>query len=226
MSILIDLIIVAIFVLMIIISARQGFVKALTRLIGFAVVIAVVAVAVNPLADLTYQKAIEPSIVNAAGDLVIEGGDRAADSVWESLPTFITDNADDFGISKDKISNVVSDDTKIDAKETLQKISQELIKPAVVTVLEIFYSVILIIVLLFFVRIIANFLNKLFSFKLVGKINRFLGGALGVVKGLIIALIFCNAISLIVKFVPNGLWIFNSENIANAYIFNLLTNVF
>ena len=111
MSILIDLIIVAIFVLMIIISARQGFVKALTRLIGFAVVIAVVAVAVNPLADLTYQKAIEPSVVNAAGDLVIEGGDRAADSIWESLPTFITDNADDFGISKDKISNTV--DNKI-----------------------------------------------------------------------------------------------------------------
>lgn len=226
MSIVIDLIVLAIFALMILISAKQGFVKVVVEVVGFVAVLVVVAMAVTPLAELTYQKVVEPPIINSTSELVFNSSSDAVESVWGSLPSFVTDNADEFGITKDKIKEVAVDNNKTDAKETLQNISQQLVKPAVVTVLEIFYCIILITVLLLVVKIIAKLLNKLFSFKTIGKLNKTLGGVLGIVRGLAVALIFCNVIALIVRFVPNGFWIFSSENIAKTYIFNFLLNVF
>ena len=226
MHIVIDLIVVAIFAIMILISAKRGFVRVVVETVGFLAVLVVVAMTVNPLADVTYQKVIEPPIINSTSEVVFNSSSDAVETVWESLPSFVTENAHEFGITKEKIKEVVVSEGKADAKETLQNISTKLIKPAVITVLEIFYAVILILVLSCIVKILAGIINKVFSFKKIGKLNSTLGGVLGVVKGFVIALIFCNIVELAIKFIPNGIWIFNSQNIAKTYLFNLLTNVF
>jgi uncharacterized membrane protein required for colicin V production len=226
MHIVIDLIVVAIFAVMILISAKRGFVRVVVETVGILAVLVVVAMSVNPLADVTYQKVIEPPIINSTSEVVFNSSSDAVESVWESLPTFVTENVDEFGITKEKIKEVVVSEGKADAKETLENISQKLIKPAVVTVLEIFYAVILILLLSCIVKLLAGIINKAFSFKKIGKLNTTLGGVLGVVKGFVTALIFCNIVELAIKFIPNGIWIFSSENIAKTYLFNLLTNVF
>ncbi|MBR4099972.1 MAG: CvpA family protein [Clostridia bacterium] len=226
MSIVIDLIIVAIILVTALISAKQGFVRAVIEVVGFVAAVLVAFSVSAPLADITYEKVIEPPILSSVSENAAQSTAQTADSVWESLPSFITNNSEKLGITKEHIEKIVVDSTLSSADTALNEISQKAVKPVATGILETLYAVILIVVLLFVVKILAKLLNKAFSFSVVGKLNRTLGGLLGVVKGLAIALIVCEIVVLIISFTHNGIWIFNNENIDKTYIFKFLTNVF
>lgn len=68
-------------------------------------------------------------------------------------------------------------------------------------------------------KVAAKLLNKLFSFSIVGKINRLLGGILGIPKGMLLALIFCMLTILIVTVSKDGFWIFTDKAVESSYIF-------
>ena len=225
MSIILDLIVIAIIILMVLISAKRGFVRVAVEAVGFVAAIILSLSLSTTLADVTYQKAIEPAILSSVENATAETTSSAADDAWNSLPNFITKNADKFGISKDSITNDITEDIGNSATEIVTSISQNTIKPMAVGILKTLYSVILMLVLMIAVKFLAHVINKLFSFSLVGKVNKALGGTFGAIKGIIIAWVFCAVISLLVSLTKNGIWIFNAENIENTIIFKLLTDV-
>ena len=225
MSIILDLIVIAIIILMVLISAKRGFVRVAVEAVGFVAAIILSLSLSTTLADVTYQKAIEPAILSSVENATAETTSSAADDAWNSLPELITKNADKFGISKDSITNDISEDIGNSATEIVTSISQNTIKPMAVGILKTLYSVILMLVLMIAVKFLARVINKLFSFSLVGKVNKALGGTFGAIKGIIIAWVFCAVISLLVSLTKNGIWIFNAENIENTIIFKLLTDV-
>ncbi len=225
MSIVIDLIVVAIILLTVLISAKRGFVRVAVEVAGFVAAVILAFSFSAPLADFTYEKAIEPPIINSISENTTESASQTADAIWESLPSFITGNTERLGITKDYIEKEVVSGTKSHMEEALKDLSQKAIKPVATSILETLYAVILIIVLLFIVKILAKLLNKVFSFSTVGKLNSSLGGVVGAVQGIAIALIVCEIISLVISF-AGGIWIFNNENIDKTFIFKFLTNVF
>ncbi len=225
MSIILDLIVIAIIILMVLISAKRGFVRVAVEAVGFVAAIILSLSLSTTLADVTYQKAIEPAILSSVENATAETTSSAADDAWNSLPELITKNADKFGISKDSITNDITEDIGNSATEIVTSISQNTIKPMAVGILKTLYSVILMLVLMIAVKFLARVINKLFSFSLVGKVNKALGGTFGAIKGIIIAWVFCAVISLLVSLTKNGIWIFNAENIENTIIFKLLTDV-
>lgn len=225
MSIILDLIVIAIIILMVLISAKRGFVRVAVEAVGFVAAIILSLSLSTTLADVTYQKAIEPAILSSVENATAETTSSAADDAWNSLPELITKNADKFGISKDFITNDITEDIGNSATEIVTSISQNTIKPMAVGILKTLYSVILMLVLMIAVKFLARVINKLFSFSLVGKVNKALGGTFGAIKGIIIAWVFCAVISLLVSLTKNGIWIFNAENIENTIIFKLLTDV-
>ena len=225
MSIILDLIVIAIIILMVLISAKRGFVRVAVEAVGFVAAIILSLSLSTTLADVTYQKAIEPAILSSVENATAETTSSAADDAWNSLPELITKNADKFGISKDSITNDITEDIGNSATEIVTSISQNTIKPMAVGILKTLYSVILMLVLMIAVKFLARVINKLFSFSLVGKVNKALGGTFGAIKGIIIAWVFCAVISLLVSLTKNGIWIFNAENIENTIIFKILTEV-
>ncbi len=226
MSIIIDLIIIGIILLTVLISAKQGFVKIVIGVAGFIAAVLLAFSLSGPLANLTYQNVIEPPIVNSVAEDSSGSASETVDKIWDSLPNVITDNADSLGISKESIIQSVEKETQTTAQGIIGNVSQNVIKPVLTGILETVFAVILIIVLLFVVKILAKLINKVFSFSVVGKLNRTLGGVVGLVKGLLIALIACEVILLIISFTKNGIWIFNNENIEKTFIFKFLINVF
>ena len=225
MSIVLDLIVIAIIILMALISAKQGFVRVAVEVAGFiAAIVLSLSLSVS-LADLTYQKVIEPVIVSSVENVTADTTSSAAENAWNSLPKFIRNNADKIGINKDTITQDISENIGNSAEEIVNSISQNTIKPIAINILKTLYSVILMLVLMVIVKFLARVVNKLFSFSIVGKLNRILGGAFGAVKGIIFAWLFCAIVSLLVSFTQNGIWIFNAENIENTVIFKLLTDV-
>ncbi len=226
MVFIIDLIVVGIILLVALISAKQGFVRTVVGVVGFVAAVVIAFTVSKPLADVTYDKVIEPPIVNSISDTASGSLSQTVDKVWENIPSFITDNSAELGFSKQSIENALSDEAISSTKDAFIQVSQKAIKPVCTEIVGTIYAVILIILLMIVVRILAKLLNKAFSFSIVGKLNTTLGGMLGIVKGLVIALILCEIIVLIISFTDNGIWIFNNENIAKTTVFKFLTNVF
>ncbi|MBE6787788.1 MAG: CvpA family protein [Ruminococcaceae bacterium] len=226
MHFVIDLILIAIIVIIAVITAKQGFVRAIVEAVGFIAAVLVAFSVSTPLAEVTYNKVVEPAIVNSVNDDKIENTNNTIDKVWESLPKVITKNANNFGISKESLEKTISQSTKLDAQTILTDVSQKVISPLVVGILKTVYAVVLVFILSFVVKLLAKLLNKAFSFSVVGKFNKFLGALVGVVKGVSLTVVLSEVVLLLISFTKNGIWIFNSANIDKTILFNFLTNVF
>lgn len=218
MNLLIDLIVLLIIVFCVIISAKRGFVKVLVEVVGFVAAIFLTFTISTPLADITYDKIIEPPIIEAVAD---SAADTAEKDIWSLVPSAVSENAEKLGISVESFTQKVTSNISNGAQTAVKTASQDIIKPVITKVLGLVYSVVILLVLLFVVKFLAKFINKLFSFSIIGKANRVLGGIIGIPKGIIFAILFCMIVSLIVSLYGDFL-IFTVSNIEKTYIFRLL----
>lgn len=222
MVIILDLILVAIIIVSVIISAKRGFVKVFVETVGFVAAVILAFTISTPLAEVTYDKIIEPPVVKAAVNAV---GESAEHEAWNALPEFLMNN-DFFGEEINTFTQKISENIAEGTETAVKTASQEIVKPIAVKIFGLLYSVILVLVLSILVKFLAKLINGMFSFSVVGTLNRTLGGVLGAVKGIIIAIVICMVISLIISFTGKPLFIFTEENISNTYIFKLFTNLF
>lgn len=224
MSYILDGIIILIVLLGVFLSAKKGFVRTLIEVVGFVAAIVIAFTLSSPLASTIYDKMIEPSViktVEAVATDSTENASAAVDAVWNKMPAFITESSF-FNLSKEGITSTVQAQAANGSTQLAQTVSESFVCPAVTKLLSVIISVILVVVLLFVVKILAKYLNKLFSFSIVGDINKTLGGLLGLVKGAAIAVIFCLIISLILSFTKDGFLIFTYDAINSSYIFKFL----
>ncbi len=217
MNIVLDLIILAIVIVTIYLSTKKGFVKVLVETVGFILAIVIAFTVSTPLAEATYDKFIEPSIIQSA-EKTIQNDEGIEKEVWENIPDFITKNAENFGISEDSFSQTINENISLGTKKAVTVASQNVIKPVCVSLVSMIYGVILTTVLFIVVKFAAKFLNKLFSFSLVGKLNRILGGVLGVFKGVAFAVLFVVIVSFLVS-INGKLFNITIQDIEKTFLF-------
>ncbi len=224
MNFILDLIVIAIIILMALISAKRGFVRVAVEVVGFVAAVMISLTLSTTFAELTYDKAIEPAIISSVNEATENVTADTAGKIFDALPNFIKNNSEKLGLNQEKITQNMTEDVGNNTTEAVTQVSQNTIKPIAVGILKTLYSVIIMLVLLVVVKFLARFINKLFTFSIVGKLNKLLGGVLGIVKGIIIAWIFCSAIYIILSFTQDGIWIFTNENIDKTYLFKLLAS--
>ncbi len=223
MGIILDLIVVAIVAVMVFISAKHGFVRTLIEVVGFIAALFIAFTFSTPIANGTYDKIIAPAVINAVEGAANDATSSAADAVMATVPDFISNNAESFGLSSEQLAQKISGAANI--SETAATVSENLFKPIAVKVLSLVVSTIMIVVLLFVVNTLAKLLNKIFSFSLVGKLNRTLGGVVGFFKGILLATVFCMIVGVIVSFTKNGFLIFTKEAIEASTIFGTICDM-
>ena len=229
MSIVLDLIVLAIIVITVLISAKRGFVRTLIELVGFIAAVFISFTISTPLANTTYDKIIEPSIVSTVTSAVDTAADNSAaaavDSFWNEMPGWIKGGIEKAGISKDSLGGSITANIGNGVQAAVESASQNVIKPAVTSTLALIYQVILLIILLALVKPLAKLINKLFSFSVIGTANRVLGGVVGVPKGMIYAVAFCLLITLAVSFTQNGFLIFTGEAMEKSLFFSFVNSL-
>lgn len=216
MQYVIDLIIAAIILTVIFLSAKRGFVRIVIETIGFVLVLLISFTIHTPLANLTYDKMIMPAIEEAVADTKDATQEEMTDTVWEKLPSYVKDNSLSPGVSREALSKAVEKSFSAGEK-TATDLSESLIRPTAVQVLSVFYAMILMSVLMIIVRLIAKAVNRAVSFRLAGKINTVLGGVIGVVRGAVAAILFCLGLSLLLSFNKDGIWIFTPEALDQSF---------
>ncbi len=223
MAIVIDLILVGVILFFVLTSAKRGFVKVLIETVGFIAAVILAFTVSTPLAELTYDKIIEPPVIEAAVNAV---GETAEHEAWNALPDFLinSDNAF-FGTTINEFTQKIALNLDAGVENAVITASQEIVKPVASKLIGLLYSVILVIVLSIVVKFLAKIINKLFSFSFVGNINRTLGGVVGIVKGAVIATVLCAVVSLILSFTGKPFLIFSEDTINQTYLFKFLSNI-
>lgn len=226
MSLVLDLIVLAIILLCIVISAKRGFVKALIETVGFVLAIFLAFTISEPLAVTTYDKLLEPPVVTAVAESGVQSSEDIADKIFEALPKLITDNLSRLGVETESVKENINTTAQNGIEETVSTVSQNVIKPVAVEFIGLLYSVLLAIIFMILVKPIAKIVNKLFSFSIIGKLNSGLGAILGLVQGVVFATVFCMVIATVVSFTQNGFLIFTPTNIDASNIFKFFTRIF
>ena len=221
MWVVIDLILVAVILIFALISAKRGFVKVLVETVGFIAAVVVAFTISTPLAEVTYDKIIEPPVVRAAVNAV---GESAEHEAWNALPEFLMNN-DIFGTQINSFTEKITANLSLGVETAVKTASQDIVKPVATKIFCLLYSVLLVLVLSILVKFLAKLINGMFSFSVIGSLNRTLGGILGAVKGIVFVLIACMVISLIISFTGKPFFIFTEENINNTYIFKFFTDI-
>lgn len=218
---ILDLIVIAIIVVFALLSAKRGFVRTIIEVVGFALVVLLANSVSTPLANVTYDMAVEPAIIKSVDNIEAEGAE-ALNIKFETLPGFVQDIIGDESIFAD-FENMVKENIGEGVEKAMSTASQNVIKPILTEILALVYSLLITVVLATVVNFLAGIINGFFKFSLIGKINRTLGAVFGTVKGCFIAAIFCSIISLIVSFTQNGFLIFTKEAIDKTLLFELLS---
>ena len=119
MSIVLDLIILAIISLYSLLAAKKGFVRGIIELAFLILAIIVVATACKPLANITYDKAFEPFIVKTISKQIDVAVKDTTESVEESIAKTVEESSD--SIAAKSKTDVVQKEVSKDIKEALDQ---------------------------------------------------------------------------------------------------------
>ena len=223
-AVIIDLMLLIVIGLFVFLSAKRGFVRVAVEAVGFIAAVILTLTVCTPLANTTYDKIVEPRVIKTVNNEMESILNGAGESALDKLPDFAKDYINKAGgIDKfiEENEELISDSKS----DYIADMSQNTVKPIAVSVLSSIYSAVILTLALILVKVLARFLNKAFSFSIVGKANTALGGVCGAVKGIAVVVVICFIINLLVPITENGIWIFNSENIEKTYIFRFLISL-
>lgn len=226
MGMVLDLIVIAIISVAVVIARKRGFVKTVVEFAGFFVAVILAFNLSSVLAEATYdnwiRRPVIDSINSSISGVVTETGENAADAIWNAIPSFITDNAEAFNISKEQLSEIV-DVSNISTGDAVAKATDQFVKPVALTVISAILSIVIFLLVALVFKLLAKPLNALFSaIPVVGTLNKVLGVVLGFGNGIVISVIFCAVILCIIAFNGSGFLIFTKDNIDSSYLFKLL----
>ena len=224
MSIVLDVIVLAIIGITAFIAAKKGFIATVIELVGLLLAFYLAFTLSAAAANFTYDQFISPSIQETITDSVGDSVAQTADEVWGSLPAIVVRGANTLGVDKEDITETISNSSDSSIADIAQSIDNKIARPVITGFMRILIGFILFIVLIIVVKILAKIINKLFSFSIIGKVNKILGGALGAVKGIIFAVAAVLLLSTIAAVSENGFLIFTNENIENSTIFGFIAS--
>ena len=213
MGFILDVILVFIITVSVYFSISKGFVRSLIEVLGYVLSIIIAIMLSSALANYIYDTSIEPVATSAITTAIEEKNSYALDSA----PTYVKSFLNMASIDLEEAIN--SDNASIS-----QIISP--FKSVAVSAIKSVATVIIFLVLIVLVKLLARFINSLFRGAILGTANKFLGGALGFLKGLLFASAFCMTVYFVASITSNGFLIFSADAIEGSLftkgIINLL----
>ncbi len=195
MAYIIDIVLIAMFSLIVVFAVKKGFAKIALNLVTTVLSYIAAYVLGRPTAEFLYDKVIRTMIENSlekniekspAGDVITQ-----TKGLIESLPQGLMKLADKIGFNTSAALESV-DSANISAKGISAAITDSVLKPMVIVLLTVICSIVIFIVASIIFGIIAKLINKVFKMPVVKNVNRFLGGVVGIVQGIILLFVVCS----------------------------------
>lgn len=225
MSIILDVILLVIFVAFILIAAKKGFVLTLLELVALVVAL-VVSYQFSPVvAQASYDKIVEPKIIETVEKKIDETVDISATTeqakvILDSIPEFMVKYAVSVGVDTEEIKVKLSED-KISSENIATQLTKRIAQPIVVGALTVVFFLLMSTILLFVLRWLAQLLSKSIKIPIVKKTNNILGGLLGACKGALVVVFICTILDFLFAGSEGEI----ADIVNKSYIVGLLDNI-
>lgn len=219
-SILLDVITVAVVILFAMIGMRRGFIKSVVRLLGFAVSVVASALVSSPVAQWIYNEMLYEQLEAIVAQKVQEGVAAASatladqiNAVLATLPQGVQNLLTVYGVDASGMAGAAQ------TNETLvPTIMDQIISPLCVAALQLIVFLVLFLVLFLVIRLLGKVIDKIFaSLPVIKQINGLLGGVLGFAEGVLVLFVLCFALQLYMTLTGAGSLI-TPESLEQTYL--------
>ena len=222
MSLILDVIIIAVFVITLVWSVKRGFIKAMTGLISFVAALVVAMWLSAPVAAWAYDTVVAPSVHTAleqAQTDVDQSAAVSADAVLEGMPDGVRAILSSIGISSgEELTAKLSPNSD---GALIDRVVTDVIEPTATALLRMVAILVLFLLTSIVVSLLMKVVDKVFKLPLLKGINRTLGFIPGVLNGVIAVLITATILQLLCTL---GVLI-TPEQVASSVILSRLTTI-
>lgn len=186
MAYLLDGAILILFLVLVLIGSRRGFIKTIAGVVAFVVALVLASALGGPVSDFVYNNSVEPAVVQAIDAQVGEGSAAAEklDLALVDMPGFVTNILNNAQIESgaDILEKLTATE---DGESVAQGISRQVVAPIVLPLLKMLCSLLLFLAALIVVSILLKVLNVVAKLPLLKQLNKSLGALAGALLGVL-----------------------------------------
>ena len=186
MAYVLDGILVVLFVLLVWLGHRRGFIKTVAGVAAFVVALMLSSMLAAPVSGFVYDTFVEPPLQQTLVAQIGEGSPAAEtlDGVLEQMPAFVTNRLEANGLNSGAaILSHIGNDA---AEGTVdQRILNQVVEPVVLPLLKSVCMLLLFIILLLVLTVLLKMLDVIAKLPLLKQLNKLLGVVAGVAQGLL-----------------------------------------
>lgn len=220
---IIDIILISLILLVVLTSARKGFVRSLIEFVSGLLSVAI-AYAISPVISTEiYNRFFQEKVIAHIGESLPEVLSETTGSIdysqaIQALPEGIRGIAEYFASSSAGFFDISS----IAQAITPQEIERAVAAPVVTTLIRIIAFIVIVISLLIIFKILARVITKLVRFTFLRSFNTLLGGVFGGIKGIIYVVVLVFAFTLIASLAAPSSF---SDAVASSKVIELVDNL-
>jgi len=183
---LLDGAILVLFLVMVVIGSRRGFIKTIAGVAAFVVALVLASMLGGPVSDFVYEHSVEPAVIKAIDAQVGEGSAAAEklDMALVDMPGFVTNILHNAQIESG--ADILEKLTATEEGESVaQSVSRQVVTPIVMPLLKMLCSLLLFLVASVLVSILLKALNVVAKLPLLKQLNKSLGALAGALLGML-----------------------------------------
>ena len=185
MAYVLDGLLIVLFALCVYLGWRRGLIKTASGLIALAAAVAVSVLLSGPVAELVYDKAVEPAVVSALEEQIQDNTVPVAqqvDNALEQMPGFITALLAGRGLDS---GEAILDGLRVEemGASVAEGIAQQVVAPLVCPLLEGLCAILLFILVYMAALLLLRVLDLVARIPFIKQLNRGLGLVVGVCSG-------------------------------------------
>ncbi|MBR6568734.1 MAG: CvpA family protein [Clostridia bacterium] len=226
MTYIVDIIIIAVFLISVLISYKKGFFRSLFDLIGTLVSILAARIVSSSLApqgfDMFIKEPARATLTNTLGTAGTTDYGTQVESAINSIPDSFNGIMNLIGIDKQAILEKVSS-SELAQGNLVDNIMENIITPVGTALIQFVLFVILAVVFVLALKVIVKLLDFVIKkLPVVKSLNKGLGVVIGVLRGLLTVIIVSMLIGTVVSFIGNEEII---EAVNNSFIVSTVQNL-
>ena len=209
MNIVIDIILLAVIVVAVILSAKKGIIVTIFELIAFILAIVLASFTAKPIAEVMYTSFFHKTVEKGIYEMMPLNktnfsNKEKAEMVFENIPEFAKKQAQKNGINVTSIQSELGKIKLDSSKDLYYALEDQVVRPIAVNVLKhivyFFTAIIYALILMYIAKTAAKTFKKA---ETVEKTDMFIGGAVGLLKGLVVVFLLCNLLTFIQPRIEN-----------------------
>lgn len=198
MTYIVDIAIIALFVLIVVLAYKKGFLSTIIDTFAVAISAVLSSKLFEPVAEGVYnlfvRNLVETRFTRALDEVAstLSVADKV-NAMIEGLPQSAVKLAELMGVNFNSLSLSMASGGGLSEEALIDLAVEKIGHPIMINVTEVVVFIILFIVLTIVLRFLATLFKKANDIPLLGKLNASLGGVIGVVKAVAIIFVACTA---------------------------------